>query len=150
VNATADSLPSVEAVSPPPATVVNSDAAPSEATRIEARRGNPAFSMRIMTYSIGPLALVILLVLREFHAVADAPVWAYLAALGGAVVSSRVVERWADCKPGSLGLHIRVMTHAASVTAVIYLSGWGPELGMAYTFAAFADLEQSGARTWRA
>jgi diguanylate cyclase (GGDEF)-like protein len=42
------------------------------------------------------------------------------------------------------------MTHAASVTAVIYLSGWGPELGMAYTFAAFADLEQSGARTWRA
>ena len=37
-----------------------------------------------------------------------------------------------------------------AVTSVIYLSGWGPALGMAYTFSALADMEQSGAEAWRA
>jgi diguanylate cyclase (GGDEF)-like protein len=103
-----------------------------------------------MTYAVGPLALVILLLLRALDVVARAPIWAYVAALAGTMLASRVVERYAHCQPGTIGLHVRVAVHAAGVTAVIYMSGWGPEMGMAYAFAAFADLEQSGAATWRA
>ena len=44
----------------------------------------------------------------------------------------------------------RVVVHVIAVTSVIYLSGWGPALGMAYTFSALADMEQSGAKAWRA
>jgi diguanylate cyclase (GGDEF)-like protein/PAS domain S-box-containing protein len=40
--------------------------------------------------------------------------------------------------------------HVAAVTAVVYLSGWGPALGMAFAFSALADLQQSGAKAWRA
>ena len=103
-----------------------------------------------MTDAVGPVALVILLFLRAQGLVAGAPVWAYVVALGGTVVTSRLVDRYADAGPGTLRMHIRVLVHAAGVTAVIYMSGWGPEMGMAYAFAAFADLEQSGAATWRA
>ncbi|HEV7525498.1 MAG TPA: bifunctional diguanylate cyclase/phosphodiesterase [Acidimicrobiia bacterium] len=110
----------------------------------------PSRSVRMMADSVGPMALVVLLVLRAQKVVAPAPVWQYVVALGGAVVAGRLVDRWQQCKPGSYGLHLRVLVHSASVTGVIYLTGWGPELGMAYAFAAFADLEQSGAATWRA
>jgi diguanylate cyclase (GGDEF)-like protein len=47
-------------------------------------------------------------------------------------------------------MHARVAVHVAGVTSVVYLCGWGPALGMAYAFSGFADIEQSGARTWRA
>jgi diguanylate cyclase (GGDEF)-like protein/PAS domain S-box-containing protein len=51
---------------------------------------------------------------------------------------------------GSFAFHVKVLTHVAGVTAVTYLSGWGPALGMTYMFSALADLEQSGAKAWRA
>ncbi len=145
MNAIPDSAPLVAAASPLPAAKH-----PEAHDGAAERRAPNSRAVRMMAYGVGPLALVILLVLREFHVVADAPVWAYVAAIVGAGFSSRMVERWADAKPGTFGLHLRVCAHAAAVTAVIYMSGWGPELGMAYAFAVFADLEQSGAATWRA
>ena len=36
------------------------------------------------------------------------------------------------------------------VTAVVYMSGWGPALGMAFAFSALSDLQQAGAGAWRA
>jgi len=113
-------------------------------------RAQRSRAARIMADVVAPLALVILLVLRRLDVVAAAPVWAYLAALGGSFVSARLCDLWTPRMPPRVGLHVRVCVHAAAVTSVIYLSGWGPELGMAYAFAAFADIEQSGASTWRA
>lgn len=105
---------------------------------------------RFLVFSIAPVALVVLLVLREFGLIADVPAWAYVVAVLGSVFTSRLVEPWNSAGPGTAAMHVRVAVHVAAVTSVIYLSGWGPVLGMAYAFAAFADLEQSGARTWRA
>ena len=104
----------------------------------------------VLAYAVGPMALALLLVFRHFGLVARAPVWAYITALVGSGVVSQVVERWRHSRPGSLRLHARVIVHVAAVTSVIYLSGWGPALGMAYTFSALADMEQSGAKAWRA
>ena len=88
---------------------------------------------------------------RAQDLVARAPVWAYVVALGGTILASRLVDRFADAAARNVAhARPRARTHAAGVTAVIYMSGWGPEMGMAYAFAAFADLEQSGAATWRA
>jgi diguanylate cyclase (GGDEF)-like protein len=127
---------------------------PRAASRVDdehPRRGDdsqltPAF----LAYAVGPVALILLLAFRHFGLVARAPVWAYVTALVGSAVTSRIVEKWRESRPGSLRLHVRVLVHVAAVTAVIYLSGWGPALGMAYTFSALADLEQSGAKAWRA
>jgi diguanylate cyclase (GGDEF)-like protein len=92
----------------------------------------------------------VLLIFRHFGLVAHAPVWAYAVALIGSGVVSRVVEQWRHSRPGTLRLHARVVVHVLAVTSVIYLSGWGPALGMAYTFSALADMEQSGAKAWKA
>jgi diguanylate cyclase (GGDEF)-like protein len=112
--------------------------------------GSTSLAPAVLAYAAGPLALVVLLVFRHFGLVARAPVWAYVTALGGSGVVSRIVEKWRDSQPGSLRLHARVVVHVVAVTSVIYLSGWGPALGMAYTFSALADMEQSGAKAWRA
>ncbi|MDP1804749.1 MAG: PAS domain S-box protein, partial [Acidimicrobiales bacterium] len=103
-----------------------------------------------VAYAVGPLALVLLVGCRHFGLVADAPPWAYAAAIAWAHLSGRVVERWPSAPRGSWRLHVRVVVHVSAVTIVIYMSGWGPALGMAFAFSALADLQQSGAVAWRA
>ena len=102
----------------------------------------------LLAYGVGPVALVLLLVLRHFELVAGAPVWLYAAVILVPQGLSQLLERWKDARPGSWRLHVRVAVHVAAVTSVIYLSGWGPALGMAFAFSAFADLQQSGAAAW--
>ena len=102
----------------------------------------------LLAYGVGPVALVLLLVLRHFELVANAPVWLYAAVIFVPQGLSQLLERWKDARPGSWRLHVRVAVHVAAVTSVIYLSGWGPALGMAFAFSAFADLQQSGAAAW--
>nr|MDP9335313.1 hypothetical protein [Actinomycetota bacterium] len=99
---------------------------------------SPAF----LAYVVGPIALVLLLMFRHFGLVAGVSVWAYAGVIVAAQLSGRLVERWPDAPPGSLRLHVRVVVHVAAVTSVIYMSGWGPALGMAFAFAALADLQQ--------
>jgi diguanylate cyclase (GGDEF)-like protein len=105
---------------------------------------------RLVAYAAAPIALPLLVLLRAGGFVAHAPVWAYAAALIGTVVSSRLVDRWKHSGPGTLGMHLRIIVHVVGVTVVIYMCGWGPVLGMGYVFSALAELEQSGAATWRA
>src|SRR5436190_12882408 len=99
----------------------------------EATKEPASLSPNVLAYAVGPVALALLLVFRHFRLVAHEPVWAYVVALVGSGVLSRLVERWRDSQPGSLRLHARVLVHVIAVTTVIYLSGWGPALGMAYT-----------------
>jgi diguanylate cyclase (GGDEF)-like protein/PAS domain S-box-containing protein len=106
----------------------------------------PAF----LAYVVGPIALVLLLVLRHFGLVATVSAWSYAAVILIPQAFSRLLERWRDAQPGSFKLHVRIAVHVAAVTSVIYLSGWGPALGMAFAFSALADLQQSGAKAWRA
>src|ERR1700755_1877097 len=96
----------------------------------------PALSPAGRAHRGGPVALVLLLVFRHEGLVAKAPVWAYICALVGSGLTSRMVERWRDSRPGSVRLHARVVVHVLAVTVVIYMSGWGPGLGMAYMFSA--------------
>jgi diguanylate cyclase (GGDEF)-like protein/PAS domain S-box-containing protein len=112
-----------------------------------ARRG---MTPRMLSYGVGVVALVILAVLLHLGVVAEVPFWGYVAAVGGSIVTSRLVEPWRFAPVGTFAFHVKVLTHVAGVTAVIYLSGWGPALGMTYMFSALADLEQSGAKAWRA
>ena len=127
----------------PPIVGVTDDA---ELARVKA----PSLAPNVLAYGVGPLALGLLLLFRHEGLVARAPVWAYVVALVGAGVTSRLAERWRDSRPGTLRLHVRVLVHVTAVTTVIYMCGWGPALGMAYMFSALADMEQSGARAWRA
>ena len=103
----------------------------------------------MLAYVVGPLALGLLLVFRYFGLVARVPVWAYLAAIGGAALGSMLVEPWHSAPAGSVKLNARMAIHILAVTAVIYMSGWGPALGMAYAFVALQELQTWGAFLWR-
>ena len=107
---------------------------------------SPAF----LAYVVGPVALVALIVLVHFRLVAG-DVWVYSALILTTALLGLLLERWAPTPPpGSLRLHIRVALHVSAVTSIVYISGWGPALGMAYAFSALADLQQAGAGAWRA
>jgi diguanylate cyclase (GGDEF)-like protein len=47
-------------------------------------------------------------------------------------------------------MHVRIAAHVAAVTVVIYMTGWGPVLLMAYAFVVLEDMQQCGAVVWRA
>jgi diguanylate cyclase (GGDEF)-like protein len=103
----------------------------------------------LLGYLVGPVALCILMVFRHFGLVARLPVWSYLAVIFGAGILAVLVEPWHSAPAGSLRLHLRLGMHVTTVTLVIYMSGWGPALGMAYAFVALEELQQWGARMWR-
>ena len=87
--------------------------------------------MSIWVYAVGPVALVMLMVMRHFKLVANIPLWAYASAILGSAVINKQTERWTGLERGCWRLHVRVALHVGAVTATIYLSGWGPEIGRA-------------------
>ncbi|MGH9918696.1 MAG: PAS domain S-box protein, partial [Nitrososphaerales archaeon] len=110
------------------------------------RGGTPA----PILYAVPALALTVLIVARHFEIVARKPIWAYGIAIVGSTVVSQWLDRWSDAPRGSWRLHVRVGFHAATVMSVIYLTGWGPALGLCFVYTALVDLQQSGAASWRA
>ncbi|MGO8873796.1 MAG: putative bifunctional diguanylate cyclase/phosphodiesterase [Acidimicrobiales bacterium] len=110
---------------------------------------SPSLSPLVLAYLVGPFALGLLLVFRGFGLVARLPVWAYFAAIVGACILSVLVEPWHDAPEGSFKLHARLAVHVTSVSMVIYMTGWGPALGMAYAFVALQELQTWGAALWR-
>ena len=52
-------------------------------------------------------------------------------------------------RPSNGTFHARIATQVATVTAVIYLTGWGPVLWGAYAFVALADIATGGSSVWR-
>jgi len=103
----------------------------------------------ILGYAMGPAALVAILFLRHFGVVAHEPVWLWLAVFVAIPVTSMACEILYRRKATNLRRHARVACHAAAVTTVIYLSGWGPVLIGAFAFVALENVSHDGSRTWR-
>jgi diguanylate cyclase (GGDEF)-like protein/PAS domain S-box-containing protein len=103
----------------------------------------------ILSYAMGPAALIVILLLRHFGVVAREPVWLWLAVFLAIPVTSMAVEVLYRRRPTALRLHARIACHAAAVTTVIYLSGWGPVLTGAFAFVALENVSHDGSQTWR-
>jgi diguanylate cyclase (GGDEF)-like protein/PAS domain S-box-containing protein len=137
---------------------VNAEAGGLTATRAaraddRAARAHPgalSWSLTLLLYTVQALALAVVLVLRHFGLVADEPWWAFGMAIVGSSVANQRLDRWIDAPRGSWRLHLRVFMHAVTVMSVIYLTGWGPALGVCFVYAALVDLQQSGSASWRA
>jgi diguanylate cyclase (GGDEF)-like protein len=86
----------------------------------------------ILTYLCGAIGIVLLWSLWRAHLVSQRPLWLLLLVLffaagvgwlGDAVQRSHRSTGW---------LHLKVACQSASVTAIIYLVGWGPALAIGY------------------
>ena len=127
--------------------------APAAVSAAAAEGSAPAagksLSPRLLGYAVAPAALAVLILFRHFGLVAQLPVWSYVVAIGAPAVLSVMVEPWHAAPVASPKRQIRLAIHILAVTAAIYLTGWGPALGMAYAFVALEELEQGGSRLWR-
>ena len=95
-------------------------------------------------YLIGPAAFVAILALMHFDVIARVSPWAWLGIFIAIPVSNLVVDHLYGSRPSRVTFHIRVAVQIATVTTVIYLTGWGPVLWGAYAFVALADIAGAG------
>ena len=114
------------------------------------RENAGSLQLTLLLYVVQGSALLVVVVLRHFGLVANEPLWAFALAIVGSSVLSQRLDRWIDAPRGSWRLHVRVFVHALTVMSVIYLTGWGPALGMCFVYTALVDLQQSGPASWRA
>jgi diguanylate cyclase (GGDEF)-like protein len=106
-------------------------------------------SPKAFVYGVAVMALVVLVAFRELGFVTRLPVWVYVAGIGGSSILSLLVEPWGGAPIGSYKLHLRLNAHLLGVTVVIYMSGWGPALGVAFVFVALGELGEWGSALWR-
>src|SRR5580704_11108871 len=103
----------------------------------------------VLAYMIGPPALLLALVLEHFNLIASHSVWLWL----GVFVATPLVNLLADVayqrKPNQLRSNVQLAAQVVTITALIYLTGWGPVLIAAYSFGALVSISRNGSRKWR-
>ena len=100
-------------------------------------------------YLIGPLAFVLILLLMHFGLVVRQPAWLWIAVFVLVPTTSLVVDHLCRRRPSGAWVNVRVAQNAAAVTIVIYLTGWGPVLVLAFAFVALENISRDGSRLWR-
>ena len=100
-------------------------------------------------YVIGPIAFVVILLLMHFGLVVRRPTWQWIAVFAVVPLTSLLVDSLCRRRPTNGYVQVRVAQNAAAVTAVIYLSGWGPVLVLAFAFVALENMARDGSRVWR-
>jgi diguanylate cyclase (GGDEF)-like protein/PAS domain S-box-containing protein len=109
----------------------------------------PRLSPSALAYLMGPIAFVIILLLMNFNVLARESTWLWLAVFIASPLVSLVCNRLYLLAPTPRRLHLRVAASAASVTVVIYLTGWGPVLVLAFAFLVLENIAAGGSRVWR-
>jgi len=103
----------------------------------------------LISYLMGPAALLVLLALRHYGVIAREPIALYLAVFTLVPLSSVVVESAYRRRPTTSRLHLRIAAHVAAVATVIYMTGWGPVLVGAFVFIALENISRAGSKAWR-
>jgi diguanylate cyclase (GGDEF)-like protein/PAS domain S-box-containing protein len=121
------------------------EAAPEDSRVGLARRLNPT----TLGYLIGPIAFLAILALMHFNFVVRGSAWIWLGIFIAVPVTNLLVDRAYATRPSQLTFHLRIAVQVASVSGVIYLTGWGPVLWGAYAFVALGDIANGGSWVWR-
>ena len=100
-------------------------------------------------YLIGPIALVLILLLMHFGLVVRQPAWLWIAVFAFVPTTSLMVDQFCRRRPSDASINVRVAQNVAAVTIVIYLTGWGPVLVLAFAFVALENISHDGSRLWR-
>ena len=102
----------------------------------------------LLGYLMGPLAFAAVLLLMHFSFITHESAWLWLGVFLAVPSCNFVVDRIYDRRPDPLSLNLRVAVQVAAVSAVIFLTGWGPVLWGAYAFIALEVIAKCGSRSW--
>ncbi len=104
---------------------------------------------KLLAYLMGPAALVIILPLMDFGVIARESAFVWLGIFIAIPASNLVVDKLYASRPTPARLHLRIAAQAGGVTAVIYLTGWGPVLSGAFAFIALENVYYVGSKVWQ-
>ncbi len=99
---------------------------------------------------MGPLAAVAILALQQVHFVSPSPLWLIPVILVVGQLASSAAGFWWDKAHTPIRLHARIGTQVILVTAVIYLTGWGPALAIGLVLVGQESLAVTGSSSYRA
>jgi len=102
----------------------------------------------LLGYLMGPLAFCAILVLMHVGYITRESAWIWLGVFVAVPACNFVVDRLYDRRPDTLSLNLRVAVQVGAVTAVIFLTGWGPVMWGAYAFIALEVIAKCGSRSW--
>ncbi len=100
-------------------------------------------------YLIGPIALVVILLMMHYGLVIRQSVWLWIAVFALIPTTSLMADQLSRRRPSTSSTNIRIAQNVAAVTVVIYLTGWGPVLVLAFAFVALENISHEGSRIWR-
>ena len=145
----AEHLGSESIVAPFPQVVVG-DSPSIDVDRLSGRlKWLTRVSPKALGYLIGPIALAVILLLVHFGLIVRQPVWLWIAVFALVPATSLMTDQLCRRRPSYTSINIRVAQNVAAVTVVIYLTGWGPVLVLAFAFVALENISHDGSRLWR-
>ena len=119
-----------------------------EDSQVSGRRRAAALTPYLLSYLMGPPALLTILLLSHFNLVAHQPFWTWLTLFALIPGLSLVADKADQLRSSPVTTQLRLGLHVASVTAVIYLTGWGPVLIGAFAFVAIQHVSEKGSTAW--
>jgi len=116
---------------------------------VPAGRHRPVLDPLQLSYVLIPVAMAILLTLMHFGLIARESYWLWIAVFLAVPVVTGATDVLYRRHRTTATLHLRILAQAASVAAVIYLTGWGPVLSGGFAFIALEEIALAGSRVWR-
>jgi diguanylate cyclase (GGDEF)-like protein/PAS domain S-box-containing protein len=115
----------------------------------ETKRGRLRFDPGMLTYIVCPPALALVLILQRFNFIASHSVWLWLVVFMVVAVVNHLVDIANRRNRNAFCQQLQLATGAATVTTVIYLTGWGPVLIAGYLFGVLEIISVNGPRIWK-
>jgi diguanylate cyclase (GGDEF)-like protein/PAS domain S-box-containing protein len=100
-------------------------------------------------YLMGPVAFVVIILMTHLGLVVRQPDWLWIAVFALIPTTSLMVDNLCRRRSSNTFINIRVAQNVAAVTGVIYLTGWGPVLVVAFAFVALENISHDGSDLWR-
>jgi diguanylate cyclase (GGDEF)-like protein/PAS domain S-box-containing protein len=109
----------------------------------------PRLNTTKLAYLIGPAALLTILLLMNLGFISRESPWEWVALFVAIPLVSLLADHYFEVRPSRVTLNARIASQVAAVTAVIYLTGWGPVLWGAYAFTALENMARGESAVWR-
>jgi len=99
----------------------------------------------LAAYGVGPVAIVAFWWLRHEHLIAPTPLWVVGAVLAVGAVANFTTSLWLRARPESrLRIHARVAASALMTAGVVYTTGWGSLMLVAFAVGSAELLRTAG------
>ncbi len=103
----------------------------------------------LLIFAAGPAAILAIPLLQKAHLIADTPLWLLVILLLACSVTNALVIAVEGHLSPTWGLQLRAAVAAVSTAWVVYATGWGSLLVIAYAIAIADAMRVHGSKAWR-